>query len=290
MKIPFYETLEEYEQYYSQDVKIYIEKNKSKELDFIIHLIYKYRDFKNDLADTELEVVENKSNTKIITKLPIPTILSIFRQQFLAFILRMHKNPMRFKIFAGTVDWERFNETRPNIRILNETEFDSLKKFFLSPSYGSPKIDYTFIGLSRILLLNYIRKRIDYNDIEFDFNGFVQNEFLEKREIYKKLDKKLELLNPRANGKKIKNDSKRLSNPKKLALLQELGVFELPILKSLSQDKQNEIIGFLLDADKKEFVYKNRININSKDPSYQTDKYTAYQYLDEMRKMISEME
>lgn len=61
-------------------------------------------------------------------------------------------------------------------------------------------------------------------------------------------------------------------------------------MKNLSDDKQNEIIGLLLDADKTEFVYKNRLNINSKNPNYQIDKYGSYKYLDEMRNLLKEME
>ena len=83
------------------------------------------------------------------------------------------------------------------------------------------------------------------------------------------------------------NIKPKLSNPKKLALLQELGIFDLPIMKNLTREKQNEIIGLLLDADKTEFVYKNRLNIDSKNPSYQIDKYGAYKYLEEMQNLIS---
>jgi hypothetical protein len=86
---------------------------------------------------------------------------------------------------------------------------------------------------------------------------------------------------------KQKPKKQQLSNAKKLALLYSLGILDLPKMKNLSEDKQNEIIGLLLDADKKEFVYKNRLNINSLDPKYQIDKYTAYQYLDEMDKLLS---
>ncbi|QIG89400.1 hypothetical protein G6R40_06775 [Chryseobacterium sp. POL2] len=91
-------------------------------------------------------------------------------------------------------------------------------------------------------------------------------------------------------NQKIKSKPKpALSNPKKLALLYELGIFDLPIMKNLTSEKQNEIIGLLLDADKIEFVYKNRLNIDSKNPSYQIDKYGAYKYLEEMQKLISDI-
>ncbi|UCA62118.1 hypothetical protein KB553_11505 [Chryseobacterium rhizoplanae] len=87
-----------------------------------------------------------------------------------------------------------------------------------------------------------------------------------------------------------KKQIKRLTNPKKLALLQVMGFFDLPAIANLSSDKQNEIVALLLDADKKEFVYKNRLNLNSKNPNYQIDKYTAYQYLEEMKAMLNNME
>jgi len=92
-------------------------------------------------------------------------------------------------------------------------------------------------------------------------------------------------INPKKNTYKGK-----LSNPKKLAFLQVIGFFDLPIMQNLSEDKQNEIVSLLLDADKKEFVYKNRLNLNSIDPTYQTDKYTAYQHIGEMEKILNEMQ
>lgn len=85
---------------------------------------------------------------------------------------------------------------------------------------------------------------------------------------------------------KKESSGKSYSNPQKLALLHELGFFELPIFKNINETKINEITGFLLNANPKEFVYKNRLNLKSKSPNYQTDKYTAYQYLEEMKKLI----
>lgn len=88
-----------------------------------------------------------------------------------------------------------------------------------------------------------------------------------------------------SQDKKV-SKGKTYTNPQKLALLQELGFFELPIFKGLTETRVNEITGLLLGADPKEFVYKNRLNLKSRDPDYQTDKYTAYQYLEEMKRLI----
>lgn len=116
-------------------------------------------------------------------------------------------------------------------------------------------------------------------------------QFLEERIKFEngKLTEQEKLINKLSNVKEKKQP--KLSNPKKLALLHELGIFELPIMKNLSDDKQNEIIGLLLDADKKEFVYKNQANINTLNSNkpYDITKYTAYTYLDDMRALLSEM-
>lgn len=90
-------------------------------------------------------------------------------------------------------------------------------------------------------------------------------------------------IEPSHSKKKIKA---KLSNPQKLALLHELGFFDLPVFESLTETRVNEITGLLLEADPKEFVYKNRLNLRSKSPEYQINKYTAYQYLEEMKKLI----
>lgn len=104
-------------------------------------------------------------------------------------------------------------------------------------------------------------------------------------------DEQIELIKKHTSASaKLKKERIILTNPQKLALLHELGVFDLPIMKNLSEDKQNELIGLVLGADKTEFVYKNRLNLNSRDPSYQIDKYGSYKYVDEMKNLLKEME
>ncbi len=174
---------------------------------------------------------------------------------------------------------------------------DYCPEYFPDYKKGESKQDYLLKVRLGLIKLSSEEKHVEEKEEERrTLNDKVFNAFL-KEVICLNLDeivnfilsKLLEIKNLKELSTNTKQQTKRkLSNPKKLALLSELGIFDLPTMKNLSDDSQNEIIGLLLDADKTEFVYKNRLNINSKDPSYQIDKYGAYKYLDEMKRLISD--
>lgn len=131
---------------------------------------------------------------------------------------------------------------------------------------------------SNIEIFNeFVLKRFENIHMKLINNFHEITLYIERKRIESKINTQL---------KKINN---KLSNPKKLALLKAIGFFDLPTIIKLSEDSQNEIVALLLDADKKEFVYKNRLNLNSKNPNYQIDKYTAFQYVEEMERLLNEM-
>ena len=155
------------------------------------------------------------------------------------------------------------------IPVIKKCEYENMPKVIYRSNFDISFIDDSDSSIG-VLLLNIL------------------NEFSKIINLIEKELIRLDVYSIQENPKLIKRQ--KLSNPKKLALLHELGLFDLPIMKKLSEDSQNEIVSLLLDANKKEFVYKNRLNINSKSPNYQTDKYTSYQYLDEMRMLLYEIE
>lgn len=176
------------------------------------------------------------------------------------------------------------------IEIIRETFDWELMQEFITVKY--PKIT------EKAIIKGNGKHTITYS-LDIDSIRLKQQEigfslYMELSKIFKFLNNKsIELTINQYEIKKIKNPKSKkldLSNPKKLALLQVIGFFDLPAISNLSEDKQNEIVALLLDADKKEFVYKNRLNLNSKNPNYQIDKYTAFQYLDEMKAMLNNME
>ncbi|REC76077.1 hypothetical protein DRF60_14430 [Chryseobacterium elymi] len=133
----------------------------------------------------------------------------------------------------------------------------------------------------------------------FEMNRLIENRLDIGVSLYMELNNILSFLTNKIieaalNRPENNNDEKRkrvvLTNPKKLALLQAIGFFDLPTITELSEDDQNKIVALLLDADKKEFVYKNRLNLNSKNPNYQIDKYTAFQYVEEMEQLLNGMQ
>ncbi|WP_139422332.1 hypothetical protein [Chryseobacterium mulctrae] len=163
-------------------------------------------------------------------------------------------------------------------KYFNDKEFDD----YIFTNFGFEIVDFQKSN-QKIKEENLFGSFVRYKIFEIAFGirlvtddiyRFILNEIL-----------KLQITHTKKELQKIKT----LSNPKKLALLQELGIFDLPIMQNLTDDKQNEIVALLLDADKTEFVYKNRLNINSKNPSYQTDKYTSYQHLESMKQLLDDM-
>lgn len=118
-------------------------------------------------------------------------------------------------------------------------------------------------------IFSFIDRKIQRNELDIENSGAMANQL--RRDI-------LSEINPTAKTKK-------LSNPKKLALF--AAILRNPEkFHNLPDDKQHEAIAQLLDADKTEFVYKNMINLKSKSPSYQIDKYTAFQYVEAMEKYL----
>lgn len=142
-------------------------------------------------------------------------------------------------------------------------------------------------------------RKVNYEDFKKLLNDFIQARAFEVGDCL--LDsvgkicqfisnEKLKLsINTEENKKINTNKRKVLKDTEKLALAHELGFFELLESQNMPDDKINRIMGLFLDKDPKEFVYKNLLNINSKNPNYQTDKYTAYQYLEPMKKLIDEL-
>lgn len=141
------------------------------------------------------------------------------------------------------------------------------KEIYDDLTTNNRRISHQFFEISRFIERKISRKKVDFEETTATVTK-IKNEILSE-------------INPKAKNKKW-------SNPKKLAFIEVL--LRNPVaFQNLSEDKQNEIIAKFLDADKTEFVYKNRINIKSKAPSYQIDKYTAYQYIEEMESFLNDM-
>ncbi|AZB19737.1 hypothetical protein [Chryseobacterium indologenes] len=168
--------------------------------------------------------------------------------------------------------FETFHQEESFQNFINDKFFDTIIEKFKKAKLKR----YDYVVTPKIV------KEIIIENIEL-IGGIINYVVQEIQEFITNEIYKIEFL----DTNKKTSQEKSYSNPQKLALLHELGFFELPIFKNLSEAKINEITGILLNANPKEFVYKNRLNLKSKSPNYQTDKYTAYQYLEDMKKLIS---
>lgn len=290
MKFKIYTSYNTFFENYEKDLLDYLKENTSlNESDFAHDYSGYYIDFKESIGDAKFWVIEYKNNSQIRTKLIPYNIIEVFKKQLAHFVYVASKKEFYKNKFSADIDWNNLTKSKSKIfEQLSNKQYIEFRNHILER--GGIDIDYRFIELSKKLISDYLilDKKLDSNNVEvnflyFDSGSFFRNEYKEQHLIYNFLIEKSKI----PTTKKLVK--KKLSNPKKLALLHELGIFDLPKMKNLSDDRQNEIIGLLLDADKTEFVYKNRLNINSIDPRYQTDKYTSYHHLDEMKKLLEDI-
>ncbi|WP_080780240.1 hypothetical protein [Chryseobacterium phocaeense] len=286
-QIPLYNNFENFKNDYPRNLNDYLKHNPNEsEESFVAEILYnKYQinNYKTAPIDFKFTLSERKYDTFIEVQFT-PTILeNILRNAIKKYILKCYHKKM-FLSSTQLINWDEIVVDKGKIKEIDYTKItDEALKIFLK-YMGDINNELLLTKLPRIYLHNYTY--INKNKIKFDYYGFMQNEYIEYHKIAKYLFKRFDDLqntNHKVNTHKIK-----YKNPQKLALLQELGFFELPIFNTLTETRINEITGILLDADPKEFVYKNRLNLKSKSPDYQTHKYTAYQYTEEMKRLISE--
>jgi hypothetical protein len=280
-RIPLYDNFESFKNDYKINLKEYLKHNPAEnEKTFISeNLFRKYNEYKAHPLDFKFTLSERKYDTFIHVQFDISNLTSILREAINTYILRCYKKKT-FLFPSNLLDWDKVITYNGNRGVVHYEELNNEVLKILLKRMLTVNSDLLLIDLSRIFLQNYTY--VEKKSIKFDYIGFIENEYLESHKIAKFLLERAKDLGNVKNIIKIK-----YSNPQKLALLQELGFFDLPALKTLTETKVNELTGFLLDADPKEFVYKNRLNLKSKDPNYQTDKYTAFQYLEEMKRLIS---
>ncbi|MGN7758904.1 hypothetical protein ACTJIV_15635 [Chryseobacterium sp. 22532] len=286
--LPLYTNSDDFKKDYYNNLSEYLRIFPSEsELKFINdNLYYGYNEFKIEPTDLKFTLVESKYNIAFDIELNKNNLKNVFRQAIKAFIIKCYKR--NSSLLPSGLNWSDV------ITIVNKKESVRYEKIgtenlkiFLKGMMGNVAENLYVSGFSRMLLENYtyIHGRI----LEVDFPSFIKNEYLELYEISKFLLNKRKILQE-DKTKTLINSKIKFSNPKKLALLQTIGFFDSPFIKNLSEDKQNQIVALLLDADKKEFVYKNRLNLNSKNPNYQIDKYTAFQYVEEMEQLLNGMQ
>lgn len=287
--IPLYDNFENFENNYTRNLNDFLKNNPNEtEYSFVGEILfdkYEINKYKTAPIDFKFTLSERKYDTFIEVQFN-PTILeNILRNAIKKYILKCYNKKM-FLSSTQLINWDEIVIDKGKIKEIDYTKItDEALKIFLK-YMGDINNELLLTKLPRIFLHNYTY--INKNKIKFDYYGFMQNEYIEYHKIAKYLFKRIDDLQntkDKVNTYKIK-----YKNPQKLALLQELGFFELPIFNTLTETRINEITGILLNADPKEFVYKNRLNLKSKKPLYQVDKYTAYQYLEEMKRLIFDTE
>lgn len=285
--IPLYDNFDSFKNEYAKDLEEYLKYNPAEnEYTFIgENLFIKYDKYKAHPLDFKFTLSERKYGTFIDVQFDTLNLGNVLRQAIKEYIIKCYKNKRRvFLLPPLLINWdETVTHKGNNVWIVHYEKLTNEVLKILLEGMMNINSELYLPDLPRKFLHNYTY--IENKSIKFDYIGFIKNEYIEYHKIAKFLINKAEAIQ---TTKKKDNVLKvKYKNPQKLALLQELGFFDLPIFKTLTETKINEITGLLLDADPKEFIYKNRLNLKSKAPNYQTEKYTAYQYLEEMKKLIS---
>ncbi|ASE62561.1 hypothetical protein CEQ15_14190 [Chryseobacterium indologenes] len=285
--IPLYDNYENFKNDYITNLTEYLKHNPDDSENTFIgkNLIYKYDKYKAHPLEFKFTLSERKYGTFINVQFDISNLSSILREAINNYILGCYKRKT-FLFPADMVQWDQVVTFKGNKGEVNYEKLTNDVLKILLKRMLNINSELLLIDFSRIFLQKYTY--IERASIKFDYIGFINNEYIECHKIAQFLLKRVEELQNVQNKENTYKLKTKYSNPQKLALLQVLGFFELPIFKSLSETKINEITGIILGADPKEFVYKNRLNIKSKAPSYQIDKYTAFQYLDEMKSFINQ--
>ncbi|AZA52061.1 hypothetical protein [Chryseobacterium sp. G0201] len=283
--IPLYDNFDSFKNEYSKNLKEYLKYNPTEDEYAFIgeNLFNKYDKYKVHPLDFKFTLSERKYGTFIDVQFDTLNLSNILREAIKNYILRCYKRKI-FLFPPQLINWdETVTHKGNNVYIVHYEKITNEVLKILLERMMSINSELYLTDLSRKFLHSYAY--IENKSIKFDYSRFIKNEYIEYHKIAKFLINRAESL--QASKKKENILKIKYKNPQKLALLQELGFFDLPIFTTLGEAKANEITGILLDADPKEFVYKNRLNLKSKSPNYQIEKYTSYQYLEEMKRLIS---
>lgn len=119
-----------------------------------------------------------------------------------------------------------------------------------------------------------------------DIKSIIGNWWGNGEQTKKDLQIQLNRLKP-INSDLAKTKKKATSLPYQIALLNELGFFELDKLKNLPQDKVYQLTAKLLNADKRGVSGNHRVL----DPNSNEDvkRYTSYNYMDEVKKYLDKL-
>ncbi|WP_291868599.1 hypothetical protein [Maribacter sp.] len=85
----------------------------------------------------------------------------------------------------------------------------------------------------------------------------------------------------------VEKDNNKISLPHQIALLNEIGFFELDYFKNATQTKRNKIISKLLNAD----LRGVRGNIKTLDPNTTENifRFTSYKHIDEVKNYLNKL-
>ncbi|MGM0931945.1 MAG: hypothetical protein ACQEWD_00720 [Bacteroidota bacterium] len=196
-------------------------------------------------------------------------------------ITLVHKNELKnyeeIKYIGGVL-FQLLNRQNPeqhNI-IKRERKFKEDALNFISRLKGK---DLKIKGLKG--LLHYIEWKLNIHKDKIEPHIFedVKLELLEKLKQYKEAEQ--------PEKQKEGNNQKSTDLPYKIALLNEIGFFDLPLMKSLPGTKKREVISKLIGGTDRQI--KGNINVLNPRSTDSRTRYTSFAYEDEVKKFISNL-
>jgi hypothetical protein len=176
------------------------------------------------------------------------------------------------------------------IEQFNQLELEYKRKCLLSDDEVYQEIKKTGIVAS------YIEKGLDKTKKK-DFEANLEDHFLKFRRKYIYKEKEEEGIRSKFYKAKLKNSpntettkeeiEREEKTPYKIALLKELGFFELDKIKKLSKENSFKIIQKLIGGTPR--TIKGNINVLNEDSKEDRNKYTSNNHFEEVKKYLDKL-
>tara|TARA_R110002167_G_scaffold176569_3_gene376076 strand:- start:838 stop:1713 length:876 start_codon:yes stop_codon:yes gene_type:complete len=168
----------------------------------------------------------------------------------------------------------------------NPTELRKLKDLYsFELEYMEKKEVFTFEQIKNIIHVPYkiifLKILIDsYTEVTEKHNNYLITKFITELKI---------LITSLQNTLPTKNEisKSKISLPHQIALLNEIGFFELDYFKNITDTKRNIIISKLLNTNTRSV--KGNISALNPKSNENPSKYTSYNYMDEVKKYLFQL-
>jgi len=163
---------------------------------------------------------------------------------------------------------------------IERSRFNIKKKIknFINKDFFSYDLNLK-LGLIEAYIEFFELKKNKYPQSEL-FSGIINDLRIQKNNIL--------VLNEKTGATSLEQEKEKTNNlPYKIALLNEIGFFDLPLIKNLTATKKIEVIKQLIGGTDRQI--KGNINVLKPQSMDNRTRYTSFTYEDEVKKFVSKL-